>query len=351
MMGFERNADVVQMASYAPLLYNTNDYKWQVNLIGYDSSRVYGSPSYWVQWMFSNNRGDVVLPLKVEGAAKEKVIPFDRGGIALETRNGQAEFKDVKVTSGSQVLYSSNFAKDAAGLQTFNGTWQIEDGVYKQTNSDWLTVASIGSDDWKDYSVSLKVRKPADDGSVAIAIRNSRRIGYGGAVTLSFGGWPRGLATLGYWNLTGTKSLGSAPGKFESGRWYDVKIDVTGSHAQVWIDGKSVIDAPNFYHEFELSPMEAAAAFSEKSGEIVVKVVNYSEQPQSAHVQLEGVPKVESKGTEIVLTSASVEDENTLDQPLKVVPTTREVSGFAPEFTRTFAPRSLTVLRLKIAKP
>jgi hypothetical protein len=187
--------------------------------------------------------------------------------------------------------------------------------------------------------------------SLAIAIRNSRRIGYGGAVTLSFGGWPRGLATLGYWNLTGTKSLGSAPGKFESGRWYDVKIDVTGSHAQVWIDGKSVIDAPNFYHEFELSPMEAAAAFSEKSGEIVVKVVNYSEQPQSAHVQLEGVPKVESKGTEIVLTSASVEDENTLDQPLKVVPTTREVSGFAPEFTRTFAPRSLTVLRLKIAKP
>jgi alpha-L-arabinofuranosidase len=351
MIGFEHNADVVQMTSYAPLLYNKNDYKWQVNLIGYDSSRVYGSPSYWAQWMFANNRGDVVLPLKLQAATKEKVIPFDRGGIALETRNGPAEFKDVKVTSGSQVLYASDFARNAAGVQTFNGSWQVEDGVYQQTASDWLTVAGIGNDDWRDYSVSLKLRRPSGEGSVAIAIRNSKRIGYGGAVTLSFGVPGRSLASLGYWNLTGTKSLGRAAGSFENGRWYDVRIDVAGAHAQVWIDGQPVIDAPNIYHEFELSPMEASASLSEKTGEIVLKVVNFTEQPQSASIRLDGAPKIESKGTEIVLTSASTEDENTLDQPRKVEPVTRAASGFAPEFTRTFAPRSLTVLRLKIAQP
>lgn len=351
MMGFEHNADVVQMAAYAPLLFNANDYKWQVNLIGYDSSRVYGSPSYWVQSMFANNRGDVVLPIKVAGATKEKVIPFDRGGIALETRNGQAEFKDVKVTSGGRVLYSSNFERNADGIQTFNGSWQVEGGVYKQTNSDWLTVASVGNDEWRDYSITLKLRRPSGEGQVAVAIRNSKRIGYGGAVTLSLGGSPRGMATLGYWNLTGTKSLGSVPGTFESGRWYDVRIDVTDAHAQVWIDGQQVIDAPNIYHEFELSPMEASAALSDKTGEIVLKVVNFSAQPQSTSIRLEGAPKIESAGTESVLTSASVEDENSLSQPHKVVPVSRAATGFAPEFTRTFAPRSLTVLRLKTAKP
>lgn len=52
----------------------------------------------------------------------------------------------------------------------------------------------------------------------------------------------------------------------------------------------------------------------------------------------------------LLLTSGSLEDENTIEQPRKVAPVTRQASGFAPEFTRTFAPRSLTILRLKTAK-
>jgi hypothetical protein len=299
--------------------------------------------------MFANNRGDAVLPIKLETASTEKVIPVDHGGIALETRNGGAEFKDVKITNGSAVLYSSDFSKDSAGWNTFSGSWSVEDGSYKQSSTDWMTVSSIGSDDWRDYTVSLKLRKPAGEGSVAVAIRTSKRIGFGGAVTLTFGG--RNLASLGYWNLTGTKSLGSVPGTFEAERWYDVKIDVAGSHAQVWIDGQKAIDAPNFYHEFTLSPMEATASLSEKSGEIVLKVVNFSDQKQSATIRLDGATKVEPDGTETVLTSADVNDENTLDQPRKVAPATHAASGFAPEFTRAFAPHSLTVLRLKTAKP
>jgi alpha-L-arabinofuranosidase len=59
----------------------------------------------------------------------------------------------------------------------------------------------------------------------------------------------------------------------------------------------------------------------------------------------------ESEGTEIDLTSASLEDENSIEQPRKVAPVTHSVSGFAQEFTRTFAPRSLTILRLKTTKP
>jgi alpha-L-arabinofuranosidase len=348
MIGFEHNADVVRMASYAPLFYNTNDPKWQVNLIGYDGTRVYGSPSYWVQWMFANNRGDVVLPLKLETATKEKVIPVDHGGIALETRNGGAEFKDVKITSGSKLLYQSDFTKDSAGWNTFSGSWAIEDGTYKQSSTDWMTVSSIGSDDWRDYTVSLKLRKPAGEGSVAVAIRTSKRIGFGGAVTLTFGG--RNLASLGYWNLTGTKSLGSVSGTFEAERWYDVKIDVAGSRAQVWIDGQKAIDAPDFYHEFTLSPMEASASLDEKTGELILKVVNFSNQQQSTTIHLDGVAAVSSNGSETVLSSTDVTDENSLDQPRKVAPSTHTASGFAPEFTRAFAPNSLTILRTKVLK-
>jgi len=99
-----------------------------------------------------------------------------------------------------------------------------------------------------------------------------------------------------------------------------------------------------------LSPLEAAASFAGSSGEIVIKVVNFTEQPQTTSIRLEGAPKIESEGTEILLTSASLEDENSIEQPRKVAPVTRRTSSFAPELTRTFAPRSLTILRLKTAK-
>jgi alpha-N-arabinofuranosidase len=64
LTGLERNADVVNMNCYAPLLVNVNPggRQWAVNLIGYDALNSFGSPSYYVQKMFSNNRGDVVLP-------------------------------------------------------------------------------------------------------------------------------------------------------------------------------------------------------------------------------------------------------------------------------------------------
>ncbi|MFO1476483.1 MAG: alpha-L-arabinofuranosidase C-terminal domain-containing protein [Verrucomicrobiota bacterium] len=65
MTGFERNADVVRMASYAPLLASANAWQWQPDLIWFDSLRVLATPNYYVQKMFSRNRGDTVLPIQV----------------------------------------------------------------------------------------------------------------------------------------------------------------------------------------------------------------------------------------------------------------------------------------------
>jgi alpha-N-arabinofuranosidase len=64
LTGLERNADLVVMNCYAPLFVNVNPggRQWAVNLIGYDALTSFGSPSYYVQKMFSTNRGDRVLP-------------------------------------------------------------------------------------------------------------------------------------------------------------------------------------------------------------------------------------------------------------------------------------------------
>ncbi|MYN20135.1 alpha-N-arabinofuranosidase [Rugamonas sp. FT107W] len=68
MTGMERNADVVEMSCYAPLLVNVNPggVQWRFNMIGYDAQASYGSPSYHVQKVFSNYLGDVSLPVSAQ---------------------------------------------------------------------------------------------------------------------------------------------------------------------------------------------------------------------------------------------------------------------------------------------
>ena len=69
MTGLERNADVVRMASYAPLFAHIDGWQWTPDLIWCDNLRVYGTPNYYVQQLFSLNRGDFVLPTRITGLA------------------------------------------------------------------------------------------------------------------------------------------------------------------------------------------------------------------------------------------------------------------------------------------
>ena len=67
MTGLERNADVVRMASYAPLFANTEAWQWRPDLIWVDSLRVCPTANYYVQQLYCKNRGDTVLPTRIEG--------------------------------------------------------------------------------------------------------------------------------------------------------------------------------------------------------------------------------------------------------------------------------------------
>ena len=63
MTAMERNADLIKMQCYAPLLVNVNPggRQWRPDLIGYDALSSYGSPSYYAIKMFNENLGDEIL--------------------------------------------------------------------------------------------------------------------------------------------------------------------------------------------------------------------------------------------------------------------------------------------------
>lgn len=67
MTGLERNAAVVNMASYAPLFANTEGWQWAPDLIWVDNMNIYGTPNYYVQKLFSTNRGTQVSPALANG--------------------------------------------------------------------------------------------------------------------------------------------------------------------------------------------------------------------------------------------------------------------------------------------
>jgi alpha-N-arabinofuranosidase len=67
MTGLERNADVVQMASYAPLFGNVNAWQWRPDLIWFDNLRSVATANYYVQKMFSTNNGTDVVIAQVNG--------------------------------------------------------------------------------------------------------------------------------------------------------------------------------------------------------------------------------------------------------------------------------------------
>ncbi len=75
LTGMERNADIVQLASYAPLLNRMGHSQWTPDLIWFDSSKVILTPSYYVQKIFSDFSGDVTLDLNgQEKSLREKKI-------------------------------------------------------------------------------------------------------------------------------------------------------------------------------------------------------------------------------------------------------------------------------------
>ena len=93
LTGLERNADVVRMASYAPLFANTEAWQWTPNLIWVDSLQVSRTPNYFVQQLFSCNRGDKVLPVEIAN------LEDPRGLYASATRDDQAGEIILKVVN------------------------------------------------------------------------------------------------------------------------------------------------------------------------------------------------------------------------------------------------------------
>lgn len=310
MTGMERNADVVRMASYAPLFAHVDAWQWKPDLIWVDNQRVSLTPNYYVQQLFMHHRGDAVLPVQLTGAATPTAAS---GGVELSTFKGSAEFKDISVTTAGQTLFTRATA----------------------TNN-----LRFGDSQWRDYTLSLKARKTGGQEGFLVRVRSEKSNTY---VQWNLGGW--GNTRHGLQSELGVQGniVAQVPGHIEANRWYDVRIELVGPQVRCFLDGQLVQSA-----EIALPRREgvfASATRDEQSGEIILKVANVGPASRNADIALAGVKRV-TKAKAIELRGIP-SDENALNGPEKITPHSRTLAIRNSHFRQEFAPNSFTVLRLK----
>jgi len=149
MTGLERNADIVHLASYAPLFAHVDKWQWTPNLIWFDNLTSYGTPSYYVQKMFANHRGTHVLKTNGsneangvyasavwDAAAKEVIVKVVNASEAMQRAdfvlNGKAVINKASDTSISGEATSMNDVKNPTTIVPVEKSLTLKGKTFSQ---------------------------------------------------------------------------------------------------------------------------------------------------------------------------------------------------------------------------
>jgi alpha-L-arabinofuranosidase len=98
LTGLERNADVVRMASYAPLFAHVDAWQWTPNLIWTDNLHTLRTVNYYVQSLFAQNRGDRILPVALSQLSPAEAKRFYASS-TFDAASGEVIIKLVNATT------------------------------------------------------------------------------------------------------------------------------------------------------------------------------------------------------------------------------------------------------------
>lgn len=335
MTGLWRNAEVVTMAAYAPLFAKQGFTQWEPNLIWFDNTRSYGTPSYHAQALFARNRPDVVLPVTLDLPAAVEATPV--GTFGLGTWFTAAEFKDIHLDAGGRTVVRVNPARGLGDWELTGPAWAAADGVIRQGDIEKSDLrASLVNPAGQDYVLSLKARRTAGREGFLIHFD----CGGGELGRWNVGGWDNTFHAL---DVPGVERIRYA-GTIENGRWYDVRIEVTPVGVKCFLDGALSVETPRTVAARKPVPaLFVAAGRRNFQRDWVLQVVNPGGRAVEATVDLAGGTGLANAASVTVLTGQPG-DENSLEQPAKVAPSEETIELHGATFTRVFAPNSATTI-------
>ena len=326
MMGMENNSDVVELASYAPIFVNENDARWRPDMIRFSSSRVMGTPSYYVQQLMPQHLGSQVVKVEqndpFEGMVRKPLTP-KLSRVGFGTWNTRATFETNK------------------DMDYVYGDWQKEGNTVRQTDHKDATLciekSIIDSDH---YTCKFRARKDEGAEGFIIIFNYVDEKNY---CWVNFGGWTNSQHAIEQISNGGKLLADSKRGRIKAGRWYDVTLQVNGDSVKAWLDNELVFDTV-LKHD-DTKGIFSSATIDDANGELIVKVANTSDAATTARLNLKNFKPASARVVRLAANDGM--EENTLDTPTAIHPVEQLLSPENGSILLDVPPYSLNIVRIK----
>jgi alpha-L-arabinofuranosidase len=276
LTGVERNADIVHMTCYAPLFAKLGFTQWtKANLIWFNNEALVKTPNYYVQQLFSTNKGDVYLRNTVESQKRASTKKF-AGRVGIGTWRTSIEME--KATLNGKPL-------DFSDWEAKRGDFAATNGNYAQRDRNAEAAVSVAPQNAAGNNdiFQVRARKTGGDEGFLLVFGYEKGDSY---YWWNVGGWRNN--EHGIERRVGEQSqrIVATRGSIESNRWYDLKVELGPGRIRCYIDGKQI-------HDYELTVPEVRVSptFDKSTGQLMVKLVNPAEDAVSATLNLRGRPK------------------------------------------------------------
>ena len=318
MQGCENNSEAVRMMSYAPIFTHEDNFNWRPDMIRFNSSTSYGTPSYYVQKMFSNNIGTQNVRWTEKGNGTS--LNSNQGSIGFGTWATAATFTDFQATTADGTVISGNRTA-STNWSTVRGSWSINNGSFKQTNASQTDVRCVLNTAYDLTELDMTVHATKQSGAEGFLIIFNY-IDENNYAWLNLGGWDNkkhGVEQC----QNGFKSLlGEKAGSLTTGKEYTIRIKKEGQHVRCYLDGEAIIDAN--LQTYGARTVYTSASIDDETNKMFVKIVNPSKTSREVTIALAG-GQTETAEAEI-LSATSGTDENTTSNPQRIVPRTQQLT-------------------------
>jgi alpha-L-arabinofuranosidase len=221
------------------------------------------------------------------------------------------------------------------------GDWKKEGNTVSQTGRKEATICMerkiISSDH---YTAKFRARKDGGAEGFLIIFNYVDEKNY---CWLNFGGWGNTQHAIEQISGGGKMQTATKRGRVEEGRWYDVTLQVAGDSVKAWLDNDLVFDTM-LKHD-DTKGIFSSATIDEPDNELIVKIVNSSENGTTACLNLKNFSASEARV--IRLATADGMDENTLPHPTNIVPVEQQLSPESDHVLLDLPPYSLNIVRIK----
>ncbi|MBV4357555.1 hypothetical protein KTO63_10380 [Parasegetibacter sp. MAH-26] len=343
IMSMEKNGDLVKMSSYAPLLVNTNDIDWPVNLINFDNAQSFARISYYAIKMMNENRAGINVKAVVNIGSPVIKKPAFAGGIGLATWDTKTAYKDIEVIQNGKTIFKSDFINDLNNWQFVRGQWGVNssDSSLQQTAEGAQQFEMLKNKSFETYTLQLKAKKLEGYNAFIIpfAVKDSNTF-----YRAHIGAWVNKVGvfekvTNGY-DVSNISSTVNLPDSIQAGKWYDIRLEVGLDTVKCFLNDKLIMTYS------EPVKMFAIAGKDDKTGDAIIKVVNGYGDAVETDFDLTGFAGSISKITQTTLKASSLNDENSFAEKNKFVPVNYSIEMKAKPLHLSISPYSINVIRI-----